>query len=441
MTEQEKKQKALSISIKEGSAASFSSGIADTYITPFALILKASPLHIGFLNALSGLAAPLSQYLGDKLMLKYSRKKIVRIFVFLQALMWFPIAFLSYFLWKGIAQEHLALILIIIYSILAAFGGIAYPAWFTWMGDLVPENKRGFYFAKRQKITGAFGLTAVLIGGFLLDIFKTKGLILLGFSILFIIASLTRFVSFFFFKKQYSPQFKMKKRDEFSLFSFLKRFDNFGKFAVYHALFNFAIMIASPFFAVYMLQDLGFSYTIYTIINMSSVVFSLLFTPLVGKISDKYGNKILLSISTLLFSINPLLWIFIKSPVLLIFIPQVLVGLANAALTISVSNFTYDSTSQKHRAICITYTNILSGIAIFIGSLLGGFLLDTLASANRFFYVFLLAALARFLVSLIIITKVKETKKVKKLPAVHVILLHPVKSFKEEVHWFMSLIK
>lgn len=427
------KKQALKVSIKEGSAASVASGIADTQVTPFALAIGASSFQIGFLNALSGLISPLAQLYGDKLMEKHSRKSIVRKFVFFQALLWLGMIIFAYLFYNGILTNHLPILFILAYTILAALGGIAYPAWFSWMGDLVPEKIRGKYFARRHKIAGIYGLIATLIGGLILDTFKTKGFVLLGFSIIFFIAFIARMISYSYFKKQYHPSFKLRKGYYFSIWSFIKRFDNFGRFAVYNAFFNLTLMIASPFFAVYMLKELNMSYILFTIISMSSSVFILLFMPFAGKFSDRYGNKKLFSLGCLLFGINPILWMVFKAPIILIFI-QAIAGLANAAHMLSITNFTYDSTSQRHRALCITYTNILAGLGIFIGSILGGFLIGHHPNAiSAFMFVFLVSAIGRLTVSLLLIPQLKEQKKVIPLHEPKISLLHPIRTFQHEV--------
>lgn len=441
-TEQQKKQQALSVSIKEGSAANFSAGLAETYITPFALELKASPLNIGFLSSISGLIAPLAQIIGDKLMDKNSRKKIVRNFVLMQAVMLIPIASLSFFYWKSIGLSHLPWILILLYALFAAMGGIAYPAWFSWMGDLVPKNQRGKYFGRKGRINGAVGLAAILIGGMMIDALKTKGIVLLGFSILFIIASIARLISYYLLNKQYSPKFPVKKTNYFSIFSFLKRMDNYGKFSVSNALFNFTLMIASPFFSVYMLKELNFTYKIYTIIIISSVLFTIISSSFIGRLADKYGNKKIFALSCILFSINPLLWMFIKAPVLLVVL-QIIAGIANAGMLLSVNNFTYDAVSPKNRALCITYTNILAGMGVFLGSLLGGFLIDYLhpQSMNPFIFVFLVSAIGRSIVSVILVPKIKEQRKVNSLRPPNFHLIHLFRSINAEIHWFKHTIK
>src|SRR3989344_9276346 len=90
-------------------------------------------------------------------------------------------------------------------------------------------------------------------------------------------------------KKIFNPNFRIRRGYYFSFWDFLKNYDNFGKFAVYQAAFFFAVMLSSPFFAVYMLEDLKFSYVTFTIVTLSSSVFFLIFSPLAGKFSDKYG--------------------------------------------------------------------------------------------------------------------------------------------------------
>jgi len=441
---EQKKEQALSISIKEGSSASISSAFGDSYITPFALALKAQPIYIGIMSSLTGLIGPIFQIVGTKLMKNNSRKKIVLSFVLLQALLWVPLSLMALLFWKGLTHEYALYFLILGYSIIIACGGIVYPAWFSWMGDLVPEKERGKFFSKRNKITGAFGLVSVLIAAFLLDFLKSKGLVMIGFALLLSLAALFRLISYFGLKKQYHPKFNINKKDYFSLTAFLGRLDNFGKFALFNGLLNLTIMIASPFFAVYLLEELKLNYFMYMCVTMSSSVFYLVFAPLAGKFSDRFGNRELLIIASFLFALNPLLWIFIKKLLFLILIPQLVAGIANAALVIGVTNFTYDAVSPKHRGICVAYTNILAGIGTFLGSLIGGALLNyvKVSFLPSFAFLFLIASLTRFSVALFLIPKIKEVRKeTENLPPVDISLVHPFKTLKSEVFWIKTIVK
>lgn len=432
--EEIKKQEALKLSIKEGSANSAANGFGDSFIIPFAQAIGSNAVHIGLLSALSGLLSPISQFYGNRLMEKHSRKSIVRKNVFLQALIWLPLAILAILHWKGFLSSFSPWILIILYALVAIFGGLAYAPWFSWMGDIVPEKERGKYFSKRGFYTGLVGVIISIIASFFIDKFETLNLILIGFSILFVLSFITKTISYNYLKKQYEPKFKLPKRSEFSFISFLKRFDNYGKFAVYQSLFNFAIMIASPFFGLYMLTELGLkdNIVLFMIITMSSSVFTLILMPLSGKFSDKYGNLKLMYIANAFFILTPLLWLFSINPIYLIIVPGLSAGIANAALGIAVGNFTYDSVSKEHRGICIAYTNILIGIGVFAGSLLGGFLIKYSPTdlVNSFFFVFILASVARLIVALIFLPQLKEVRKVSKAK----FYFHPIKTIHHEIN-------
>ena len=59
-----------------------------------------------------------------------------------------------------------------------------------------------------------------------------------------------------------------------------------------------------------MLKNLGFSYTTLMLVNISATVFTLLFSPVLGKFADKYGNRELLKVGGILVSLIPFFWLF-----------------------------------------------------------------------------------------------------------------------------------
>ena len=201
-------------------------------------------------------------------------------------------------------------------------------------------------------------------------------------------------------------------------------------------------MVSSPFFAVYMLEHLGFSYVTFTIVTLSSVVFYLLFSPLAGKFSDRYGNVKLLYLAGIIFPLTPVFWIFLKDPLLLIFIPGLLAGMANAALVIGITNFTYDAVKPQKRGLCVAYTSVLSGIGIFIGSLLGGFMIQYLPInfMKPILFVFLVSAILRALVALFYLPQIKDERKTPRIKGLKLDLLHPFRTVQSDVVWFKNFI-
>ncbi len=437
------KQRAAKNFIAEGAVNEASNNLGSSFITPFALAIGANSAHIGFLSAFTELFSPLGQMLGSRLMEKQSRKTILLRFVLLQALLWLPIIALTFFFWKQIGTPYLPYALIFFYAAWAFVVGVKNPSFFSWIGDVVPEERRGAYFAQRNRILGIVGIVVFLTASFVLDFFKTKGYVLVGFTILFSLSFLLRFVSRGFFRRSYSPSFHLRKKNYFSLWAFIRRYDNFGKFAFYQACFNFTIMIASPFFAVYMLQDLNFNYFTFTLVSLSSTLFYILFTPMMGRISDRYGNVRLLYLAGILFPLTPFLWIFLKDPVALFFLPGLTAGLGNAAFSLGVTNFMYDSVSPEKRGICVAYTSVLNGIGIFLGSILGGLMIQYLPITfmSKTLFVFALAAVARLLVGLLFLPYIKEVRKVKRLQGISVNVSHPFRMVHTDVVWFKQFFR
>jgi MFS family permease len=412
------KKKTMKVSVKEGSAAAVMAGAGEAYITPFALSIGASNFQIGLLSALPALVSPISQLVGSKLMETHPRKKIAIFGPAMQALMWFPIIALGLIYWYG-HSNYVPLLLVIIYPIYALFGAGVAPSWFSLLGDIVPKRVRGKYFGKRNKICTAVTVVTTVTVAFLLDFFKTKGLVLLGFSIVFAVASIARMISAWLLSRHYEPPFKLEGGYYFSFLQFLKKApgNNFGKFVIYTGLIYFAVMIASPFFAVYMLKTLKFSYTTFVLVNISSTVFNFIFSPALGKFADKFGNRELMKFASFLIPFLPFLWLFSGNPFYLAFVPQLAGGLGWAAFTLASSNFIYDTVTPQRRGICVTYFNIFIYGGTFLGSVVGGIMAAyiPITFMNNLLFIFVISGILRALVSIIMLPKIKEVRQVRPL--------------------------
>jgi len=416
LEEQRKKENSLKLSIKEGSASAFMSGAGESYVVPYALSLNANNIQIGFLSSFVSLFGAFSQIIGSKFLYYFDRKKLVLFSVFMQATMWLALLGIGFLAWKGIINGVAATALVIIYTLYAIAGNIGGPSWFSWMGDLVPEKKRGEYFSKRNKIVGVIALSVTLMSAFVLDYYKSKGILFIGFVILFVIASIGRYFSGIFLTQHYHPKYEMNKESYFGFLQFVKKSpkNNFGKFVIYISLINLTTNFAAPFFAVYMLRDLGYSYTTFVIVSMSASLFTILSMSSLGKIGDKYGNKMLLTIGSIIIPFAPFLWVFSGNPVYLILTAQLLAGVGWAAFNLASSNFIYDAVTPQRRALCVSYFSMMNGIGIFIGASLGGLFAQYvhIGFMNIFLLIFVISSLARGLIVLLLLHRIKEVKEV-----------------------------
>jgi MFS family permease len=421
-TEEELIEKSKKISVKEGCGWGVMEGFGSKYITPFAVAIKANNTQIGLLSSLPSLLGSFSELYTLKAMDKYSRKKIVFIGVLLQAIMWLILIGVGilYFvlnLNESIPQYSL----IFIYTLLILFGAFASPAWTSWMKDLITKNK-GDYFGKRSRIIGIISLSSFLIAGFILDYFKqTK--IFVGFIILFSIAFIGRSISAYLMMKQYEPKLQPDKGAYFSLKEFIKKMptNNFGRFVIYLSLVSLAVNIAGPFFAVYMLEELKFTYFHYVIVSLAGPVITFLSMPLWGKFSDKHGNVKIMKITGFFICLVPALWLLtiplaslgLTKIIIYLVLVELFSGFVWAGFNLSTGNFIYDAVSRQRVAICVTYLNILTSIGVLIGASLGGFISSKefmILGLSSILFIFLLSTVIRLIVYFVMNRELKEVR-------------------------------
>jgi len=455
---QKKINESLDLSIKEGSLASVSNGFGLSYFAPFALAMNATASQVGILHALISLLPSLAQLKAATLIEKFSRKKIILNSVMGKVLIWLPILLTGFLFYIGVPYMVWAFIGLV--GLFYTFAAIAHPAWFSWMGSLVPEQKRGKYFSKRNRVAGFFGVLTMILGAVILDVSKNiggrygdvLGFTLLGFGLLFVIAAITQLWSWFLLKRQYEPRLHLRKKDYFSFWQFLKMSPNtpFGRFCLFRGAFSFVVGIAGPFWAVYMLRDLGFSYIWFMVITVSGIAFQLMFLPLLGKISDRFGNIRLISICSWLIALTPVLWLapgiivsdlWIK--LYLLFVPAIVGGFAWAGYNLAVNNYVYDAVSSPKRSFGLTYMNLIIGLTVFAGASFGSLLAwINVSFMNPLLFIFAISAFGRLLVSMFGLKFLHEVRHVKKFSSEYLIKeFQPVRGIVREIYNFENMVK
>ena len=187
----------------------------------------------------------------------------------------------------------------------------------------------------------------------------------------------------------------------------------FGKFIIFISLFKFAVFIASPFFALYMLKVLHFSYFQFTVITLSSVFFSIIGMKIFGYYNDKTGSKNVILFSGFLIPLIPILWLFTKNFYLL-FAIEAFSGFIWAGFNLSASNYIYDNSTKDDIMDHISYFNIFHTFFILLGSFAGSLLINysfpSIDLSNKILMVFLISGIFRLLVAIIFIPTLKEMR-------------------------------
>jgi MFS family permease len=398
----------LRSSFKDGIFAAFMAGAVDSYATPAALFLGATILQVGLVTALPNLLAALSQFFSVRIIYWVGgRVKLLVRLVFSQASLILCIALLPML---EIANR---VELLLIFLVLAAIcGGLAGPAWGSLMSDYVPAKKRGQYFGWRSRTVGAVTVGSIVASGLLLNFFQeiSYGT---GFCIIFSCAAAARYISAYFLSRMDEPPHKKDPASDFTFMMFLRRFreSNFLKFVVFSGCLTFATFLAAPFFAVFMLRDLQLSYVTYMALQVSASLAALVALPLWGKHADWVGNVRVLRLSSFLAALIPMFWLFSHNAAYLMLV-QMFSGFAWSGVTLSAGNFIYDAVTPQKRVRCIAYFNVINGVALFLGSSLGGYLATSLPPllGYRLLGLFALSCLCRLTFYLLLSRSFREVR-------------------------------
>lgn len=395
------------------------------FMTGFALLLGANELHIGILAAIPFMAQLTQLVSSFVIEQKGKRKKTCLAFANVNRWSWlFVFAIL---LLKNPQQNSASIWILVGASIISyTFGSAGGVAWLSWMTDLVPEEIRGRYFAKRNMIIAIVGVVVTLLAGKYLDVWKNLGIAfeLYGFLSVFFIAVICGVISLFFLKKIPDLEKEKPKGKGFTFWKMIKiplADSNFLNFALFSTLWNFSVNLASPFFAVYMLRDLKMSYALLALLNILSEISSILSFPLWGRLSDRFGSKPVLSLTTLATSLLPILWLLTVSQhfILIIIILQLYGGLFWSGLNLNNNNLLLKLSDKENNSIYLATFGALTGLSTAIAPILGGFLANELRGTELKFgfvriydllFVFLISGVLR-LVSRIFLRKVSEPKE------------------------------
>jgi MFS family permease len=227
-------------------------------------------------------------------------------------------------------------------------------------------------------------LSAVnLGGGLLLARYEQLGWVWAGFGALFGLAGFARLITAQLFPFHYEPDYKPAAGADFNFWDFLRRAprSNFAHFTFYAALMNAGANISAPFFVVYMLRDLHWTYTEFTINAITMLIAQVVFFRWWGHVGDRHGNRAVLIATSCVLPILPILWAC-STNFWVLFVAQIISGATWSGYNLAIQNFIYDAVTPAKRAKVYAYFSLINGIFIFIaGTVVGAWLANHLPSA------------------------------------------------------------
>jgi predicted MFS family arabinose efflux permease len=280
-------------------------------------------------------------------------------------------------------------------------GGIAIPAWTSLTADLVPNTIRGRFLASRSVGSGVSALLAVpLVGG----IISWAGFPH-GWEIAWLLAFLLGQASTLAYARIPEPRpahaAAVKARGSLRLLDDA----NFLFFCGTALVWNLALYGASPFFNVYLVENLGGSALWVGGLVAISGVMELVGLSYFGPIIDRRGSKWVMMIGGLGIPLLPWAWVFVQAPWQIIFI-NIAGGFLWASYNLGSLNLLLAiSPDQKRPTYAAAYQSSVY-LSAFMGPLMGGLL----AQVYGYRLLFGLSGAGRLLSTFVFIRFVQEIR-------------------------------
>lgn len=395
----------MRLSIVEGMAFALMVGVGETFFLADATRLSASRLQQGLVVSLPLFAGAVGSVASLALLARMqTRKPLVFASALLQSLV---LAAMSIASALGRSTPELLIAATTLGAICGQFGG---AAWSSWYGDLVPAARRGQYFGVRNRWIYLTTFAGVLLGGKLLDVLEPDGPVAAaaasgeggvrgaGFALIYGLAALARFTSSLLHLAAPEPPFGgLSPRARAARFMATDQGKGIARLVGGGAAFYFAVYVASPYFAPYMLEVLHFDYTEYTLASAAVIVSKVTFLSLWGRRVDQLGARPVFLVAAVLTSIVPLPFLWAEG-LGWVLVAQGLSGIAWAGYELSIFTLVLERTYRRVRPQVFALQSLANGLAQLTGSLTGAWLVG--AFALPLVSVFAFSFVGRIVVSL-----------------------------------------
>jgi MFS family permease len=376
-----------------------SEAIVVQYLPLYAVAFGATAAQIGFLSAMVALAGAAAFVPGARLAERWGRRK--RIVVLSSGLGARPtllaLALLPFFL-EG---RQVIFIIAGVAALRYFMVGIGIPAWTSLTADLVPTTIRGRFLASRSVGMGVSALmVAPLAGGIIAWAGFTR-----GWEIAWLLAFLMGQASTLAYARipepRPAPAAAVKTEGAVRLLDDT----NFLFFCGTALLWNLALYGASPFFNVYLVENLGGSALWVGFLVAVAGIMELVGLSCFGPIIDRRGAKWVMVIGGLGIPLLPWAWVLVQAPWQIIFI-NIAGGFLWASYNLGSLNLLLAISPDKKRPTYAAAYQSAVYLSAFLGPLMGGLL----AQAYGYRLLFGLSGVGRLLSTLLFIRFVQEIR-------------------------------
>ncbi len=334
---------------------SLGSGLASPFIPYYAAYLSFNSEQMGFVQAVSNFFPNVFQYLWGRIS-DLLRRRII--FVIIGGIV-------SYLMFSAFIVTHTFYYFILALSVQAIFSAMVPPAWNALIGEVSSNNKKGLFIANLSFYSNLASMISLIF--FTIYAYKNVSLNIIVFYYSFYTASVLGTVSALLMLYATEPRKKTKSEDS----SKVEISKKFMDFVVTVAVYNFFMSLAWPLFYVTTVDVVKANVFEVGMINLISVLFTVLLLRYFGKLSDKVGSKKFMIMSRIIFAPIPLLY-GISTNVYELYAINAVTGVGTAMTNVSFTSYLIENTTLDNRGRATGIYSAVIGTVTFFGSILGG---------------------------------------------------------------------
>lgn len=342
--------------------------IGGTFWTGFLLLLNADDAFIGTMTMIAT-AANMLQFLAPLVLERFSKRKAL--LTTLRGLLYvLNVLFICVIPLFPVGNQFKLTMLGITVLLVNVINAFISPGLSIWHMQSVPNNIRAQFFSLITMTVGAVVAIMNLAGSAVVDFMTARGMEYAGFAILrgfaFALCVLELFLYTRIKEKPYESSgasFGLKEL-------FTEPFKNklYMRTCAVAFLWCFAANMPSSYFSVYLLRDLGVSYSYITVLSMLNVPIVLLLTPAWKKVLSKNGWFKTLYMAMAVYLVHYVMLAMVGKGSLFMYpVALILAYVFAIGINLAFTGIPYVNMPQKNQTMFIGFYSSMNNLAALLG--------------------------------------------------------------------------